>query len=166
MPQFENCYIIIISATLAEETMNPETIGANGATIKSPFGEMSKYIEELIQEYSPPVQVAPHIKGLGDCAPRHITQELLSQNKYLQKLLETIFQGILDTGKHRVLNANQSATIILQNRREVLLGSFLNEILEIKLWETLGPRISTCQNASISENKNQPVKTHDRHVIK
>ncbi len=165
MPQFAKSHIIIISATLAEETLDLKEIGANAAIIKGPFKVMSEYIVETIAESESPSVPEPYIRGLGDLAPRHITQELLSQNKYLQKLLESISQGVLEIENNRVLYANDSATAILRVDKEILLGAYLNEMLEIGLWKILGPRISTCTDISLNEDENNPVEIYDKHLI-
>lgn len=165
MPQFRSCHIVIISATLAEESVDLARIGANSAIIKCPFDIMTKYIAETIQEADSPTPPTPHIKGLGHFAPRYITQELLSQNKYLQTLLETISQGVLELENNRVLYANQSAIDILKTKREILLGSFLNEIVDNRLWKILGSRIFPCQNRSLKEEEKEPIEIYEKHIV-
>lgn len=165
IPHAVQCYIVIISATLAEAPLDLEKIGADSAIVKGPFADMSKFITEAILESNSKISAQPTIKGLDDYTPRYITQELFSQNQYLQKLLETISQGVLELENNRVLYANQSAINMLKIKREILLGSYLNEMLEIKLWDTLGPRISTCRDISIKEDENSPVKIFNRQII-
>ncbi len=165
IPQFVDSYIVIISATLAEETLDLQEIGANSAIIKGPFKAMSQYIDETIAESEILPKLEPRIRGRGDLAPRHITQELLSQNKYLQKLLESISQGVLEIENNRVLYANNSAIVILRIEKEILLGSFLNELLDTSLWRILGPRISTCKDISPKEEENTPIEIYDKHLI-
>jgi nitrogen fixation/metabolism regulation signal transduction histidine kinase len=166
IPHLINCYIVIISATLAEQQLNLEEIGANGAIVKVPFVIMSKYILETIAESKENTPRAkPETKGKEEIAPRYITHELLSQNKHLQKLLENMSQGVLELENNRVLYANSTAEIILRVKKEKLLGSYLSEILDIEIWQTLGPQISTCTNSSPDEERNTPVELHGRHII-
>ncbi len=166
IPHLANCYIIIISATLAEQELDFSKIGANGAIVKGPFAMMSKYILETITESEQiPYQGVPEVKGAGKLPARHITQELLSRNTHLQVLLESMSQGVLELENNRVLYANSAAEAILKIDKEVLLGSYLSEILDIKIWDTLGPRISSCTNSSHDEEKNSPVELHDKHIV-
>lgn len=165
MPDLSLCHIVIISATLAEESLDLASIGANSAIIKGPFSQMSVYIRQTLEDQNSSKSVKPIIYGQGDCAPRHITRELLSQNRYLQKLLESISQGVLEIENNRVLYANNSALGMLQMKKGILLGSYLNEILDLRLWNILGPRISTCKDISPRENENSPVELFDKHII-
>jgi signal transduction histidine kinase len=165
MPQFEGCYIVIISATLAEDTLDLKDIGADSAIIKGPFGMMSKYIDETIAESRLGMAANPEIKGLGECIPRLITKELLSQNKYLQKLLESMSQGVLELENNRVLYANQSALSILRIPKEDYLCAYLNELVDLRVWERLGPRIATHRDVFSTEEADNPLYIHERHII-
>lgn len=165
IPELKECYIVIISATLAEESLDLKKIGADSAIIKGPFKVMSEYIADSLIESESGTEQEPHIRGLGDLAPRHITQELLAQNRYLQRLLESISQGVLEIENNRVLYANDSAISILRVEKEILLGSYLNEMLDIRLWKILGPRISTCKDVSPKEEENTPIEIYDKHII-
>lgn len=165
IPHLEQCYIVIISATLTEQILDFEKIGANGAIAKGPFGRMSEFILETVAESLERRQKKPLVKGAETVSPRHITQELLSQNTHLRKLLESMSQGVLELENNRVLYLNSAAENILKVGKEVLLGSYLNEILELELWNILGPKISTCKDSSHDEEENSPVELHEKQII-
>jgi len=165
MPQFKSCHIVILSATLAEENLNLEAIGANSAIVKGPFSLMSRYIAETLEEADIPVPIAPTVKGLGDFSPRHITKELLDQNRRLEKLLESISQGIIELESHRILYANQSAIDFLHTTREALIGSFVDELPEHNLRDILNQGVSACCSPSLYEENNILVNVIDKQLL-
>lgn len=165
MPQFSETYLVIISATLAEETVNLASIGANCAIIKGPFRIMSEYISEAIYESDLSQPIIPHIKGTASSTPRMITKELLSENRYFHNLLDTISQGILELENNRIVFANNSATQLLRSRKELVIGTFINDLLDCELWNIMGPLISTCDEKPLSDIDNQVIDICGKPVI-
>ncbi len=166
IPHLADCYIIIISATLAEQTLNLGKIGANGAIVKGPFAKMSEYIKETIKESELRIgKDSPEIKGNGDLPARHITQELLALNENLHQLLENISQGVLELENNRITYSNSAARAILRIEKEATFGTYLSNVLSVEMWEKLSPRISREYQRSNSAENNTPIKLHDKQII-
>lgn len=165
IPRLQDCHIVIISATLAEESLDLATIGANSAIAKGPFSQMSGYIEKTIETARKGADQKIVVYGAEDFKPRHITRELLSQNKYFQQLLDSISQGVIEIEENRVLYANGSAVALLKIEHEVLIGSLLDEILDRRIWKVLEPHISSNTNRSSQADENNPVILGSSHLI-
>ncbi len=167
MPHLSQSYIVIVSATVLEQEIDFLALGANAVIAKGPFSLMTKYIRETIEESSAtePFRDKLVVKGTDILNAREITRDLLSQNSYLQILLESMSQGVMEIESNRVQYANSVVYSLLRINKERLLGSYLSEVLEPEIWEILGARISTCSNKSHKEEKNTPIKLYDRHII-
>lgn len=89
MPQMGGCYVVIISAALAEADIDYQELGANAFIPKGPFAAMGKYILAAVQ--------AAQSRTLDDdpagfanivseeelpLHPRQITRELISRNRH------------------------------------------------------------------------------------
>jgi two-component system cell cycle sensor histidine kinase/response regulator CckA len=161
-----DCYIVIISATLAEQDLDLRKIGANGAIAKGPFTKMSTYILESIEESEDKsLQAAPQIKGSEDFPARHITKELIRRNQHLQKLLEGMSQGVIELEDDRVLFVNNAVETFLKTKKEILLGSYLSEQLDSETWNTLDPKISQHNSTFDEDEKDSSVKLFGKHII-
>jgi len=85
MPHLNNCYLVIVSAAMAEIDFNIQDIGADGFIAKGPFSSMSEHIKQVVAlSESPGKKEEPKpIHGLGTVYARQMTKELLSRNRHL-----------------------------------------------------------------------------------
>jgi signal transduction histidine kinase len=74
-------------------------------------------------------------------------------------------QGVLELENNRVLYANQSALSILRIPKEDYLCAYLNELVDLRVWERLGPRIATHRDVFSTEEADNPLYIHERHII-
>ncbi len=167
IPQLDNCYIAIISATAMEQPIDISRLGADACIAKGPFAKMTHHILETIAESSGhrKIPVKSEVRGIENLISRQITKELLRQNKCLQTILESISQGVLITTDNRVFYANAATLSLLQVTMERLLGSYLDEILDPACWEMLVPFIRFDGAGIPNDTDDTYIKIHDRHVI-
>ncbi len=166
IPTLAGCYIAIVSATVLEQNNELFKIGADAYIAKGPFSLMRHHILETIAESDSPRHSSANIKirGAENFHPLQITSELLSQNRQLQLILESMSQGVLAISDNRVFYANPAALFLLQVDREHLLGTYLDEILDSSLWNKLAP----CLNSTIVEAlsaDNAYIEIHGRYII-
>lgn len=130
MPQMGGCYVVIISAALAEADIDYQELGANAFIPKGPFAAMGKYILAAVQ--------AAQSRTLDDdpagfanivseeelpLHPRQITRELISRNRHWETVLDSIGDGILELMTHTVVYANEGALALFDLAREDIIAA-------------------------------------------
>lgn len=117
MKELKEIYIVVVSGIAAESKkacIPPEY--ADACIAKSPFGEMGRYMLEVIDRYrrGGSREHARPVLGLEGLAPRRIIQELLFDKKHYETLVNTISQGVIEiTGeRNRIVYVNNQAAEI------------------------------------------------------
>ena len=166
IPILANCYIAVVSAAALEKSVDIFKIGADAYIAKGPFATMRPHILETISESDAPRRIpASHtVRGEGNLHPRQITKELISQNKHLQIILESMSQGVLAIAHNRVFYANPAALFLLQVKQENLLGASLDRIREDSFWEQLVSFIETSLSDMPAKEDCPFIKIHDRYI--
>lgn len=123
MEHLKDVYLIIMTAAAPELNLDPSSIGANALIAKGSFQETVKHIFALIEDeetlrYDRQTQ---DIKGLDSVFPRRMTRELIEKNSYLQTLLDSISEGIIEVCCGRIIYVNAPATKILGKPQDQLL---------------------------------------------
>ncbi len=96
MPQLKSCYLVIISAAVAEIDFDFEETGADSYIAKGPFSSMAEHIKAAIEvsDAPPDKDESKPIRGLESVYARQLTKELLSRNRHLETILESMAEGI------------------------------------------------------------------------
>ena len=130
MAHMKQCYLVIISAAIAEMDLDFHKIGVNACIAKGPFGQMGKHVLAAIADSSDPSRsIAEHeIRGIAsvDGLPvfaRRMTKELLGRNRHLETILESMNEGILEVYTGRVVYANSAAVKLFGIPLENLLSA-------------------------------------------
>lgn len=165
IPLLAGCYIVIISAAAVEQQIDYIQFGADACIAKGPFSQMCNHIRETITESDDPrcEPGSPKIRGMENLYSRQITKELLSENRHLQIILDSMSQGVIEIVGKRVSYANPAALFLLQVSQEKLLGSYLDEILGPEIWEQLVTEI--CAGEALTEGEKTLIRIHGRHII-
>jgi signal transduction histidine kinase/CheY-like chemotaxis protein len=130
MEHMRNCYLVIISAAVAEMDLDFRKIGVNACIAKGPFGQMGKHVLAAIEDADDPSAIIHQNGILGmssvDGIPvyaRRMTRELLGRNRHLETILESMNEGILEVYTGRVVYANSAAVKLCGVPLENLLTS-------------------------------------------
>jgi len=126
MQQHANCWIAVMSALAAEESMNPVELGADIVIAKGPLAELGRIIVSVVEnpeEYRQKCRMG-QVLGLEDIWPRQITQELLSAKQHVEVILEKMNEGILEIeADGRILSANAQVRSLTRLSEGDLLGA-------------------------------------------
>jgi signal transduction histidine kinase len=124
--ELADCYVVILSAGIAETGKDYTQIGANACIAKGSFSNMAKNVLTAVQESDAPIQADAHksIIGLDAVYSRQLTKELISKNRHLETILESMTEGFLEVFSDRVVFANQAAVEMLNTTMEGLLFAF------------------------------------------
>jgi PAS domain S-box-containing protein len=126
MPHLKDCYLVILSAAVAELDFDYTEIGADAYIAKGPFDVMGKHVLAAVETSEVPREddEPKPIKGLEGVYARQLTKELLSRNRHLETILESMSEGILEVFSGRVVYANASAVAMFGMDKGNLLASY------------------------------------------
>ena len=119
-------YIIILSAGIAETGKDYTQIGADACIAKGSFSSMAKNVLFAVQNSDRPTkeQTQKPIIGLDAVYSRQLTKELISKNRHLETILESMTEGFIEIFSERVVYANEAAVDMLNTSMEGLLYAF------------------------------------------
>ena len=166
MPQMNNCYLVIISAAVAEIDFDFEETGADSYIAKGPFSSMAEHIKAAIQLSETPraKQEEKPIRGLDSVYARQLTKELLSRNRHLETILESMAEGILEVYSNKIVYANGVAIALLGLSLEEILAAYPPDLFEEHIGQKLDKilQANTDEPAGIGEKS--PVELNDRQI--
>ena len=130
MEHMKDCYLVIISAAVAEMDLDFKKIGVNACIAKGPFGQMGKHVLASINDSNDPSTFnSEHgIVGIASVNSipvyaRRMTKELLGRNRHLETILESMNEGIIEVYTGRVVYANSAAVKLFAVPLENLLSA-------------------------------------------
>ena len=123
MDSLKNVYLAIMSAAAHELDLDPSTIRADALIAKGSFKETEALILSLLDDeeaHGHDYQEAGRI-GLESTSARQLTKELIAKNRYLQTMLDSIAEGIIEVCSGRIVYVNAPAVNILGKPSDELL---------------------------------------------
>jgi two-component system cell cycle sensor histidine kinase/response regulator CckA len=166
MPELKNCYMVIISSAIAEIDFNFQETGADSYIAKGPFSSMAEHIKKAVEASdAPPGQEdSKPIRGLDTVYARQLTKELLSRNRHLETILESMAEGILEVYSNKVVYANGVALSLLNLPPEKILVAYPPDLFE----ENIGQRLDEIFQADFDEpieiGEKVPVELNGRQI--
>lgn len=130
MEHLQDCFIVLVSAAASELDFDYTEIGADACIAKGPSGSITENILAAVSD-SNAVQKddqAKAIKGLDEVYPRQMTKELLSRNRHLETMLESMAEGILEIFSEKIVYANATAAALFGVPAEKILFSYLPDL--------------------------------------
>jgi PAS domain S-box-containing protein len=166
MPHLKDCYLVILSAAVAELDFDHTEIGADAYIAKGPFDVMGKHVLAAIDASEVPRQNdAPKpIKGLENVYARQLTKELLSRNHHLETILESMAEGILEVFSGKVVYANTSAVEMFGLDKGNLLASYPPDLFEGKVRDKLAAKLKSGDEKRFEIGTKNPVDLGGRLV--
>jgi len=166
MQHLADCYLVVLSAAVAEMEYDYKKIGADTCIAKGPFGSMAKHVLAAIKESDASREERPdQIVGLDEIHARQMTKELLSQNRHLEAILESISEGILEVYSGRVVYANSAVVFLLGIPEEKLLGSYFIDLFGDDLRPLVESLLDSKTGAPSDMGLNSPLEINDRLII-
>jgi diguanylate cyclase (GGDEF)-like protein/PAS domain S-box-containing protein len=123
-PEFQDTFIVILSAVAAEEKMDFLAFGANACIAKGPFTRLAEHILAVLQQNKAGDFSDSHVLGLEDAYVPQITQELLSSRQRLESILSHINEGVVETTTDcTIIFTNPVVQSLFDQNEEKLLAS-------------------------------------------
>jgi len=166
MPHLQHCYLVIVSAAVAEIDFNFEDTGADSYIAKGPFSNMAEHILEAIEAAdSPRLKDEPKpIKGLDAVYARQLTKELLSRNRHLETILESMAEGILEVFSGKIVYANAAAVAMFGLSQEKILTAYPPDLFEGDARAKLEDIFKTDTAGVIEIGANTPLRLNGKLV--
>ena len=166
MPQLKNCYLVIISAAVAEIDFDFEETGADSYIAKGPFSTMAEHIKSAVEMSDSPreLEEPKPIRGLKSIYARQLTKELLSRSRHLETILESMAEGILEVFSNKVVYANGVAVALLDLSLEKILAAYPPDLFD----HNIGPRLDEIMQSKTDEpngiGEKVPVELNNRQI--
>jgi two-component system cell cycle sensor histidine kinase/response regulator CckA len=166
MPQMKNCYLVIISAAVAEIDFDFEETGADSYIAKGPFSSMAEHIKAAIE-----VSDSPHeqdeskpIRGLESVYARQLTKELLSRNRHLETILESMAEGILEVYSDKIVYVNGVAISLLGLSLEKILAAYPPDLFDREVADQLDKILQSKTDKPAQIGENAPIESKGRLI--
>jgi len=166
MPQLKDCYLVIISAAVAEIDFDFEETGADSYIAKGPFSSMAKHIKAAIHASDAPrdEEEPKPIRGLDGVYARQLTKELLSRTRHLETILESMAEGILEVYSGKVVYANKVALSLLGLPPEKILAVYPPDIFDRNIGRQLDEIFQTEPEQPVEIGENSPVELNGKQI--
>ncbi len=157
-----DCYIVILSAGIAETGKDYTQIGANACIAKGSFSSMAKNVLTAVQDSDAPTkeQAKKPIIGLDAVYSRQLTKELISKNRHLETILESMTEGFLEVFSERVVFANKAAVDMLNTNMESLLYAYPPDLFKGRTRKHIEALISVEKPPTSNQNATFNVNNH------
>ena len=172
MEHMKDCYLVIISAAVAEMDLDFRKIGVNACIAKGPFGQMGKHVLAAINDSNDPstfnsehgiVGIAS-VNGIPVYA-RRMTKELLGRNRHLETILESMNEGIVEVYTGRVVYANSAAVKLFAVPLENLLSAKPQDLFD----DVFTSRITALMNRDTKKmpvvGLSRPLELNRRQIV-
>ncbi|HSV94276.1 MAG TPA: response regulator [Desulfobacterales bacterium] len=167
MPQLKRCFLVIVSAAVAEIDFNFQQTGADYYVAKGPFSAMAENFLAAIRAAEaphPPAMPKP-VVGLEHVYARQLTKELLSRNRHLETILESMAEGILEVYGGRIVYANSAAVAMLGIPPQKLLTAHPAELFSGAVRERVAAMFAPEQGVPGDAGGSSPLELNDRLII-
>jgi two-component system cell cycle sensor histidine kinase/response regulator CckA len=166
MPQLKACYLVIISAAVAEIDFDFDQTGADSYIAKGPFNSMSEHIKEVIDTCDSPQ--AKHeekpIRGLDNVYARQLTKELLSRSRHLETILESMAEGILELFSNKIVYANGVAVSLLGRPLAEILAAYPPDLFKDSVGRQLDDILKSDTEEPAEIGEKTPVALNGRQI--
>jgi signal transduction histidine kinase/ActR/RegA family two-component response regulator len=167
MPHLKDCYLVIVSGAVAEIDFNFNATGADSYIAKGPFSTMAQHFKAAIEASdSPRVKEEPKpIRGLESVYARQLTKELLSRNRHLETILESMAEGILEVFSDKVVYANSVAVSLLGLPLEKMLAAYPPDLFDDNIGSRLDEILKNTAGSPAEIGQKIPVEINGRFVV-
>jgi two-component system, cell cycle sensor histidine kinase and response regulator CckA len=166
MPHLQNCYLVIISAAVAEIDFNFEATGADSYIAKGPFNQMAEHILAVIAASELPRRKGEPkpIRGLDTVFARQLTKELLSRNRHLETILESMAEGIVEVFTGKIVYANSAAIAMVGLPQEKMLAASPRDLFKEDVAKKLETVLKLKTDEPVKIGENVPVELNGKLV--
>lgn len=167
MPALKRCFLVIVSAAVAEIDFSFQDTGADYYVAKGPFSAMAEnFLSAIRASENPPTMEAPKpVVGLEHVYARQLTRELLSRNRHLETILESMAEGIIEVYAGKIVYANSAAVALLGIPQQKLLTLYPPDLFTGNVRDRIEGLFAAVPGLPAETGVNQPLEFNGRQVI-
>ncbi len=167
MPHLADCYLVIVSAAVAEIDFNFQQTGADSYIAKGPFSSMAEHFLEVIKAADGPRPTGQEkpVRGLEHVYARQLTKELLSRNRHLETILESMAEGILEVYSGKIVFANTVAISLFGLNTEQILTTNPSDLFDENTARELDAIIANPSTEPVEIGEKVPIELNGRQII-
>ena len=166
IPQLKDAYLVILSAAVAELDFDHTEIDADAYIAKGPFAVTARHVLAAVEasDTPPPDDESGAIKGLDSVYARQLTKELLSRNRHLETILDSMSEGILEVYSGKIVHVNAAAVSIIGLAREKMLTARPQDLFDGEIRSQLAGLIENKKGKPVEIGENSPIELNGRLV--
>jgi signal transduction histidine kinase/DNA-binding LytR/AlgR family response regulator len=166
MDHLKASYLVVISAAVAELEIDLDEIGADRYIAKGPFAAIAENVLGAIRDSDKPrdQETQKFIMGLDTVHPRRLTKELLSRNRHLATILESMAEGILEIFEDKIVFANSAAISLFDIPEEKLLLSYPPDLFDEKARSRVEKLLKSTPGESFEIGENTPIELNAKQI--
>ena len=151
---------------VAELDFDYTEIGADAYIAKGPFDVMGNHVLAAVEASEVPRKAdePKPIKGIESVYARQLTKELLSRNRHLETILESMSEGILEVFSGKVVYANASAVSMFGMEKGHLLASYPPDLFQGETGKRLAALLKSGTGEPAEIGTNNPIDLGGRLV--
>lgn len=167
MPHLKGCFLVIVSAAVAEIDFSFQETGADYYVAKGPFSVMAENFLAAVRavETPHPPAVQKPVVDLEHVYARQLTKELLSRNRHLETILESMAEGILEVYSGKVVYANSAAVAMLGIPSQKMLTVYPPDLFQGGVRNRIEALFSAVPGLPAETGVGQPLELNSRQVI-
>ena len=167
MPHLKDCHVAIVSAAVAEIDFSFNETDADSYIAKGPFATMAQHFKSAIEtlDAPQPETESKPIRGLESIYARQLTKELLSRNRHLETILESMAEGILEVYSNKVVYANGVAVSLLGLSLEKILAAYPPNLFGGSLQSRLDDILQNNAGKAIEIGQKTPIEFNGRRLV-
>ncbi len=166
-PELKDCFIVVLSAIIAEEAPSFETCDADMFLAKGPFNNLSQYVDTTMQrlEQGQAESLKGTVLGGEQLFKREITRELLDSKKQYEATLNHMSEGLVElVGQSAVVFANPAALDILGRPEADLLSADFAGLFVQADQEKIRRHIAEAAASGCQTEPEDPVELNDKRI--
>ncbi len=167
MPRLEKSFLVIVSAAAAETDFNFGETGADYYVAKGPFSAMAENLLAAVRASDSPHPLEPQkpVLGLEHVYSRQLTRELLSRNRHLETIFESMSEGILEVYSGKVVYANAAAVQMLGLPVRRMLTARPSDLFPLDVRERIEALSRTPSHLPAETEPGRPLEVHGRELL-
>ena len=163
--QFDQTYLIVISAISSEEEIDYISFGFDACIAKGPLKKLGRHILDVLGMLG--TKITRHSPGstygLEDLYRREITRELLSTKRHSELILNNMSESIVElTLDRQIVFANPQAVSLLDTPESQLLASDFVDIFDGDQRERVLATLEAANTEPIWITDEHPLKFRDK----
>lgn len=167
-PEFNNIFIIVLSAIAAEEEIDFVNFGADACIAKGPAKEMISNILTVFDyaENKDAKELSKQIFGAENVHLRQITKELLSSKKNFEITIQNMADGFVTlTPSARIVSVNSIATDFFNTSEEKLISTSFFDHFEGDHKNIIIEKFNELSKSVIEIGEDNPIILHDKYLL-